>query len=416
MVSIKNLLPLFAVLFALGCAEKGCTDPEALNYAKSAERDDESCRYGDKYLDQKESLIRNHAALSYALYSDALVLSNTLKTSVDAFLEAPDDDGLSLVKLSWRNAYFAYLQCEALRFSNGPVDDDRELSRMLGQWPINPSLIDYTTGETGGLISDTLALPIISASTIEAINQGVNKNQTSTGFHAIEFLLWGEDDEDVSLFTVGDRSHLDYDLEDSTTINAKRRGQYLGAATELLVNQLGVLVTEWDSLNNKNYRKEFLELDENVALKNILTGLGTLSKSEFGSRVLKEAVASGSQKHEISNFSDNTSTDLAALTYSIEIIYRGTYTPQTGLEVKGKSVEDLITEANPELATQVDEKLVEVIELVSVIPSPFDWQASQEHEFGAGPILAASNALFELEALFKEVAREFEIGIETDLP
>jgi len=229
-------------------------------------------------------------------------------------------------------------------------------------------------------------------------------------------LLWGQDDEDVSLFTTGNRPFSDFDKNDSTTTNAKRRGEYLSAAAALLVNHLGVVVSEWDSLKTKNYRKTFLDLEENIALKNILTGLGTLTKSEFGIRALQEPVASGSQEDEISNYSDNTATDLAAMAYSIEIIYRGTYTPQSGFEVKGKSIDDLITEANPELAEQVDKKLDEVIELVGAIPSPFDWQASQEFEFGEGPITDAANALIELEGLLKEVAREFEIGIETDLP
>jgi putative iron-regulated protein len=416
MVKMKLLTLLLMAVFACGCAEKGCTDPEALNYKKSAERDDESCQYGDKYIEQKKSLIRNHAALASALYTDALLLSNDLKTKVDTFVNNPSDDGLSEVKLAWRNAYFAYLQCDGLRFSRGPIDDDRELSRILGQWPINPSLIDYTTGETGGLISDTTSLPVISAEAIEALNQGVNKNQTTIGFHSIEYLLWGQDDEDVSLFTTGNRPFSDFDKNDSTTTNAKRRGEYLSAAAALLVNHLGVVVSEWDSLKTKNYRKTFLDLEENIALKNILTGLGTLTKSEFGIRALQEPVASGSQEDEISNYSDNTATDLAAMAYSIEIIYRGTYTPQSGFEVKGKSIDDLITEANPELAEQVDKKLDEVIELVGAIPSPFDWQASQEFEFGEGPITDAANALIELEGLLKEVAREFEIGIETDLP
>ena len=133
-------------------------------------------------------------------------------------------------------------------------------------------------------------------------------------------------------------------------------------------------------------------------------------------RALRKPVANGSQDFEISNFSDNSITDVIAMANSIEIFYRGTYTPLTSLDIKGKSIEDLITEANPDLANQVDKKLIECLEMVNGIPAPFDWQASQEAEFGAGPIANAATALNELEGLLKEVAREFDIGIETDLP
>ena len=417
---MKKLSLVFPAIFVLvvicSCAKEGCTDPEALNYDKIAERDDESCRYGDKYKTQKKSLIRNHATIAFALYSDALFQATNLQTTIATFVAEPSDDGLSESRLAWRNAYFAYLQCEALRFSKGPIDDDRELSRLIGRWPINHELIDYTNAQTGGLISDTSALPNVTAGALSALNENVENNQTTVGFHAIEFLLWGQDDEDVSLLTTGNRTYLDYDDADNSILNIERRAAYLSVCSELLVRQIGILANEWDSASSKNYRNEFLDLDVNLALKNILNGLGTLTKSELANRALRKPTASGSQKLEISNFSDNTSTDVIAMSNSIEIFYRGKYTPLAAAEIEGKSVDDLITEANPELAALVDKKIIESLELVNAIPSPFDWQASQEAEFGAGSIAKAVVALDELEELLKEVAREFEIGLETDLP
>ena len=417
---MRKLLPLFfavaSIAFGYSCAKEGCTDPEALNYDAKAERDDEGCRYGDRFEDQKESLMRNHVALAYALYSDALFQATNLQTTITSFVSDPSDDGLSESKLAWRNAYYAYLQCEALRFSTGPVDDERELSRMLGTWPINPALIDYTNAATGGLISDSSSLPNVNSESLLMANESVNNKQTTIGFHAIEFLLWGMDDEDVFLLTSGNRTHLDYDEADTSVLNKDRRAAYLKGCSELLVTHLGLIRNDWDSLGSKNYRKDFLDLNVNIGLKNILTGIGTLTKSELADRALRKPVANGSQDFEISNFSDNSITDVIAMANSIEIFYRGTYTPLTSLDIKGKSIEDLITEANPDLANQVDKKLIECLEMVNGIPAPFDWQASQEAEFGAGPIANAATALNELEGLLKEVAREFDIGIETDLP
>lgn len=408
------ILPLFLVL-AVGCTKEGCTDPEALNYDDQAQRDDESCRYGDKYENQKEALIRNHAAIAYAVYSDALFQATNLQTAIASFVTDPTDDGLSESRLAWRNAYYAYLQCAALQFSNGPVDDDRDLSRQIGKWPINPSLIDYTTGQFGGLISDSAELPNVTLDALQALNGPDVNRPTTIGFHAIEFLLWGEDDDDVALLTAGNRTFLDYNGADSSIQNTVRRSKYLRVCSEILVSQLGVLTNEWDSLGSKNYRKDFIGLEVNSALKNILTGMGTLAKSEISERALEKPVSASSQDLEVSNYSDNTITDFIAMTNSLDIFYRGTYTPLTSLDIKGKSVEDLIGEANPELADQVDKKLIECLELVNAIPTPYDWQAAQESEFGAESIAGAATALAELEALFKEVAREFDFGTETDL-
>ncbi len=417
---MKKLLPFFfavaSIVFGYSCVKKGCVDPEALNYDAKAERDDESCRYGERFEDQKESLMRNHAALAYALYSDALFQAMNLQTTIISFISDPSDGGLSESKLAWRNAYYAYMQCEGLRFSSGPVDDERELSRLLGTWPINPALIDYTSAATGGLISDSSSLPNVNSEALLMANEGVNNKQTNIGFHVIEFLLWGMDDEDVSLLTSGNRTHLDYDQADSSILNKDRRAAYLEGCSELLVTHLGLISSDWDSLESNNYRKEFLNLNVNNGLKNILTGIGTLTKSELADRALRKPVAKGPQDFETSNFSDNSITDVIAMTNSIEIFYRGTYTPLTSLNIKGKSIEDLILEANPDLANQVDKKLIECLDMVNAIPAPFDWQASQEAEFGDGPIAAAVTSLDELEGLLKEVAREFDIGIETDLP
>ena len=408
-----GLLVAFALLIS-SCAKKGCTDPDALNYDKAAERDDESCRYGDRYKSEKQELIRNHAHIAYELYSDAHLRATQLKTHISDFIASPTDDGFSSLKLAWRQAYFAYLRAEALRFSDGPIDDERNLQKQLGIWPILFKSIDHQNGTTLGIVQDSAQFPSINSQTLGEFNDQLNGKQSVIGFHAVEYLLWGEDG-DPDLLAAGSRLYTEYSTDSNSLINA-RRAKYLKVCGDLIATGLGQLVNDWDSLGNNGYYTSFTSLEENRALKNILTGLGTLSKSELAERALMKPIQKQSQEFEISNFSDNTVTDLIAMVQSLDIVYRGTYTTDNGLKISGKSIQDIIEIENLELSERVDTKLKECLELVEAIPTPFDYYALLESEFGEGPITDAAVALKDLEALFREVAREFDIGIETDLP
>ena len=399
-----------------GCVEKGCIDPEAINYNPEAQRDDESCYYGDKNKDLKKDVLRNHANLAFALYSDAYAESVNLSTTVSSFIDKPTDDAFSECRLAWKLAYNKYLKCDALRFSDGPIDDTRNLDRLIGAWPINEALIDYVGNSNAGIVNDPTLVSEISSSSLEAKNETLGSGQVTTGFHVIEFLLWGTDTSDLSVLATGGRSFNDYNTEDSTVLNADRRQAYLIASAELLTSNLAMLLNEWDSLGVDNYRASFLSLEPNDGLKLIMTGLGTLTRGELAERSLKTPVEKQDQGLEISNFSDNTSADIISMKRSIEIVYSGAYTSESGLKVKGASLSELTNLLNPELGKEVDETLDLLNETILNIPAPFDRQMAFEGENGPGPIDETVEVLFQLEDHWFKAAREMGFGLTTDLP
>ena len=143
-------------------------------------------------------------------YEDSLLGARDLQAAVDALLAAPSAATQQAAKDAWRAARVPYQQSEAYRFGN-PIVDDWE--GKVNAWPLDEGLIDYVAGAYGDesdenafYVANVIANPTltsggatIDASTIDTelirslheIDE-VEAN-VATGYHAIEFLLWGQD-------------------------------------------------------------------------------------------------------------------------------------------------------------------------------------------------------------------------------
>jgi putative iron-regulated protein len=132
---------------------------------------------------------------------------------------------------------------------------------------------------------------------------GGGEENISTGWHAIEFLLWGQDRSETG---PGDRSFTDY--VDAKAPNADRRRQYLSVSTALLVDDLSGITVQWTP-SAKNYRAKF-EKGSKESVRKIIVGLGSLSRGELAGERMEVALNSQDQKDEHSCFSDNTHRDI----------------------------------------------------------------------------------------------------------
>src|SRR5439155_5439287 len=173
---------------------------------------------------------------------------------------------------AWLAARVPYSQTEVCRFYDGPID---QLEGAVNAWPIDENYIDYVADNPeAGVINAVSTFPAVSRELILSLNEKEGKKNVSTGFHAIEFLLWGQD---MSATGPGDRPWSDYA---SGGRNADRRRQYLRIVTDLLVENLQTVAAAWTDGNRGNYRSEFLAMDPDAALANILKGMGALSGPE----------------------------------------------------------------------------------------------------------------------------------------
>src|SRR5262245_9144447 len=222
----------------------------------------------------KQSVVANYAALVCASYEDALAGVRALAESIDAFLEKPGDESLSRARQAWIDARVPYAQTEAYRFYDGPIES---VEGLINSWPIDENLIDYVDGDAeAGIINHPERYPAITSELIVSLNEKGGEKNITAGFHAIEFLLWGQDLNDDG---PGQRSSRDY--ADGGAAHADRRREYLRQASRLLVRNLETVVEEWTPNRPANYRARFLAMPVDEALACILKGLGILSGAEL---------------------------------------------------------------------------------------------------------------------------------------
>ncbi len=204
-------------------------------------------------------VLKTYAAIALAGYQDALSTAETLKTQVDALLAHPTGETLAAARKAWIAARVPYQQTEVFRFGNTIVDD---WEGKVNSWPLDEGLIDYVDPAygtesaenelyTANVIANetlTIAGKQVDASKItkELISQtlheaGKIEANVATGYHVIEFLLWGQDLNGTEAGS-GNRPATDFDTANCTGGHCDRRGDYLRAATGLLIDDLSWMV------------------------------------------------------------------------------------------------------------------------------------------------------------------------------
>ncbi|HKX96144.1 MAG TPA: imelysin family protein, partial [Methylibium sp.] len=195
-------------------------------------------------------VLAHHARLVHASYEDVLASARTLQRAVQAFVARPDDAGLQAARSAWRAAREVYGQTEAYRFYGGPIDDARGPEGRLNAWSMDESFVDAVQGRPdAGLVNDRRVR--IARRTLVAQNERGGEENIATGWHAIEFLLWGQDLSDD-----GPGARRADDFVDGRAPNADRRRQYLRVVADLLVDDLASLVRAW-APGAANYRARF---------------------------------------------------------------------------------------------------------------------------------------------------------------
>jgi putative iron-regulated protein len=375
-----------------------------------------ACKDRDKdpNAELKEAVIAQFSNIAAANYDDAYTTAVTLQTALDALVATPTQTTFDAAKDAWLDAREAYGQTEAFRFSDGPIDDADGPEGLINAWPLDENYIDYVDGQpTAGIINDTTVT--IDAATLTSLNEAGGERNIAIGYHAIEFLLWGQDDADASLLTKGDRPYRDY-VPGGTTANQDRRGLYLQVCADLLVAHLLELKNAWKSGSTTNYRATFESLENDEALRRIFTGIGVLCKSELAGERMFTALDNQSQEDEHSCFSDNTHRDIILNFQGIWNVYLGTYTRTNGSTVSGSSLKDLAAEYDEALNDEIVTRLNTAMAQVNAITVPFDNALTQESVGGSGPIQRAVNTLQSLGDKFAEIAGKMDITISTALP
>jgi putative iron-regulated protein len=358
MVVRKELTTLLLVLLAGFVPLVGCGDDRAGDDANGP-----AGSAGSGFdVELARQVVENYADGVYASYEAALTSAKAMAGAINAFLAAPSNETLEAARQAWTDARDEYGRTEAYRFYGGPIDnDDDGPEALLNGWPLDEAYIDRVEGGAGpGIIGDTENFPEITEAALVAANEQGGEANLSTGWHAIEFLLWGQD---RSVDGPGNRPVSDY----ITDPNADRRSAYLNVVTELLVKHLESLVAAW-APEGDNYRARFIGQDAATSLVNMVTGIGELSRGELAGERMNVAYEERDQENEHSCFSDTTTADLIANAEGILEVWTGRYAAGP----RGPGLEALVARADREKARRVTESMEASLTRLREIPAPFD--------------------------------------------
>jgi putative iron-regulated protein len=305
---------------------------------------------------------RHHAELVHAVYQDALVSAEAMLAAIDALIAAPSQAALDDARAAWLEARADYMPSEAFRFYGGPID---AIEGDINPWPLDEAYIDYVEGAlSSGIINDPDAYPRLDAPTLRAANTAAGETSVAVGWHAVEFLLWGQDLREDG---PGDRPWTDY-LTDGTGTAAHqdRRGLYLHLTAEMLVDDLTQLVDAW-APGRDNYRAELLARPPKAAIADILLGISSLSGFETAGERLTVPYVTQEQEDEHSCFSDNTHADFQGNARGVQSVYSGVYR-----DLQGPGLHDLVLAFDPDLADRADQAIAAAVAACDAIPAPFD--------------------------------------------
>jgi putative iron-regulated protein len=352
-----------------------------------------------------------YQAIVLASYEDSYEAALALDAALNALVDGPSEQTLEAARDAWLAAREPYLQTEVFRFYDGPIDNaDVGVEGLVNAWPLDEGYIDYVEDdESAGIINDTSVE--ISADTLSELNEEGSEKNIATGFHAIEFLLWGQDlDRDGP----GARPYTDYVTgTQGTHENQDRRGRYLLTVSALLADNLKTLVDAWAE-DEDNYRAEFEELSKEDALRSILTGMITLSGFETGGERLQTALDTRDQEDEHSCFSDNTHRDMIQDIQGVLNVYTGSYRRTDGSTVSGESIRAIVEVHDPALAEEIEERIETSLSLAKALETPFDREIDDSNPGGRDRVQALVTSLRAQRLLLEQVFVGFGLAIPED--
>ena len=408
-----------------------------------------------KEVVKTNSVLEAYSNIALANYSDSLKDAQALKVAIDTFAKNPTAENLKHAKIAWLVSRESYGQTEIFRLANGPVDAEKgwvsetygAKEGQINAWPLDENMIDYTIDaegkKTSGNIIDTIGkfnpggeeskevdITKITVDAITDLNENGGDANVASGYHAIEFLLWGQD-QDYSNFlkdgiTNGALVSGIRPLKDFTTDkNAARRLAYLQVASEKLVEDLTVIKSAWEKeisgtkglyqaalkgeLKGENASKN---IESSEALKQIIAGMGVFVKSELANERIAVAVLTPSEEDEHSCFSDNTHRDIVNNYQGFKNILTDTYDGKKF----GKSLLDSVDKESKtrieNLMATIEKKMASVDE-VARTKEHFDYQIKPESA-QSKVIVKLKNELRKLGDEMVYVAKANKIDLSTD--
>jgi putative iron-regulated protein len=375
------------------------------------------------------AIVKTYVEIGHAKYEDALITATALDKAIDALLANPSEDTLKAAKEAWIKARVPYQQTEAYRFGN-PIVDDWE--GKVNAWPLDEGLIDYVDKSYGTEsdeneqytlnvianpkftiggkeIDATKITPELLSGTLQ--EAGETESNVATGYHAIEFLLWGQDLNGTGP-GAGARPATDYDTKNCTNGHCDRRAQYLKAASTLLVSDLDYMVKQWTP---EGEAAKAVLSDPKKGLSTMLTGMGSLSYGELAGERMKLGLLLHDPEEEHDCFSDNTFNSHLNDAIGIDEVYTGKYTRIDGTKIEGASLSALVAEKDAALDKEMTAKLDKTLEAMHAMAKrgeveAYDQMIGEGNKDGNAAVQAAIDGLVDQTKSIQRVISALDLG------
>ncbi|MEM9386693.1 MAG: imelysin family protein [Pseudomonadota bacterium] len=339
-------------------------------------------------VERAGAVVDTYADLAHATYEDSLLTARALSEAIEALVDAPAQSTLDAARNAWLAARVPYQQTETFRFGNPLVDD---WEGRVNAWPLDEGLIDYVDASYGqqsdanpayavNVIAN--AQPSVNGEPVDAsaINgellrevlheAGAVEANVATGYHAIEFLLWGQDLNGTGP-GAGQRPASDFAqaAADCTGGHCERRVAYLRTAAQLLIDDLETMVALWE---DGGAARTNLTDDPVTGVNAMISGMGSLSYGELAGERMRLGLVLHDPEEEHDCFSDNTHNSHYYNQVGIENVYRGRYRRVDGSTVSGPSLAGLAQEADPALAAQLEEAVLAATQALTALKARGD--------------------------------------------
>lgn len=320
----------------------------------------------------REALL-TYLQIADATYHDSVTGAERLSTAVEALLAAPSAERLTAAQQAWLSARSAYAQSEVFRFYDGPID---QVELLVNTWPIDEGYVEADSSDptAPGIIDDVKRYPELSEELLTQLNARDGETAISTGYHVIEFLLWGRDGNAAG---PGQRTYQDFVVKGAGEkaqgdALAARRGQYLRLSVALLLRHLRQVQTAFAPDVSDNYREQFVHAAPADGVYRALKGMAKLSGPELSGERMTVPYETKNQENEHSCFSDSTQRDLLGNARGVENVCLGRYKREDGSELKRVGLCELLRRALPQLGAALIAQISASVRAVAAIPAPFD--------------------------------------------
>src|SRR5262245_48467795 len=361
------------------------------------------------------AVLKHYGDVAEAMYGDAAAAATDLGSAINALIADPSDKTLAAARAAWKEARPWYQQSEGFRFGNAIVDD---WEGRVNAWPLDEGLIDYTDKGSYGESSDenplysanvianksvrigndTVDAAKIDADLLRKLQEaGGNEANVATGYHAIEFLLWGQDLNGTKA-GAGNRPASDFDTKNCTHGHCDRRAAYLKAASDLLQADLAEMAANWKA--DGAARTELAAKGDEGGLVNILAGIGSLSYGELAGERMKLGLILHDPEEEHDCFSDNTHNSHYSDEAGMISIYSGKLKRRDGTTLEGPGIAGIAAAKAPgeagklaKLMSDAEKKLGAIRDRAESGKEAYDQMIGQGNNEGNAMVQAAIDAL-----------------------